>query len=84
MVKKAQSNICLTTMFVVLFGFIPNSDVVQSREYGAQTELGNLLDRASERIEEYRLLFKDLTAEETKSEEEKKTIAGKEKPLQHD
>jgi len=71
-------------MFVVLFGFIPNSDVVQSLGYGAQTELADLLDRASERVEEYRLLFKDLTAEETKSEEEKKTIAGKEKPLQHD
>ena len=84
MVKTAQSKIGLTTMFVVLFGFIPNSDALRSRVHGVQAELSDLLDLASKRVEEYRLLFKDLTAEETKTEEEKKTITGKEKPLQHD
>src|SRR5262245_3185927 len=69
MVKTAQSKIGLTTLFVVILGFIPNSDVVQSRGHGAQTELSDLLDRASKRVEEYRLLFKDLTAEETKTTE---------------
>jgi hypothetical protein len=69
MVKTAQSKIGLTTLFVVIVGFIPNSDMVQSRGHCAQTELSDLLDRASKRVEEYRLLFKDLTAEETKTTE---------------
>src|SRR5262245_64304395 len=69
MVKTAQSKIGLTTLFVVILGFIPNSDVVQSRGHGAQTELSDLLDRASKRVEEYRALFKDLTAEETRTTE---------------
>ena len=69
MVKIAQSKIGLTTLFVVLFGFIPNSDMTQSRGHGAQTELSDLLDRASKRVEEYRSLFKDLTTEEIKTTE---------------
>src|SRR5262245_27118949 len=69
MVKTAQDKIGLTTLFVVLFGFIPNSDVLRSRGHGAQTELSDLLDRASKRVEEYRLLFKDLTAEEARTTE---------------
>lgn len=69
MLKAAQIKIGLTTLFVVLFGFISNSDVVRSRGHSAQTELSNLLNRASKRVEEYRLLFKDLTAEETKTTE---------------
>jgi hypothetical protein len=69
MVKIAQSKIGLTTLFVVLFGFVPNSDMTQSRGHGAQTELSDLLDRASKRVEEYRSLFNDLTAEEIKTTE---------------
>src|SRR5262249_38320485 len=69
MVKTAQSKIGLTTLFVVIFGFIPNSDVVRSRGQGAQTELSDLLDQASKRVEEYRLLFKALAAEEAKTTE---------------
>jgi len=69
MVKTAQSKIGLTTLFVIIFGFIPNSDVVQSRGRGAQTGLNDLLDRASKRVEEYKNLFKDLASEETRATE---------------
>src|SRR5215510_8888591 len=69
MVKTAQSKIGLTILFVVLLGFIPNSEAARSRGHGAQLELSDLLDRVSKRVEEYRLLFKDLTAEETRTTE---------------
>jgi hypothetical protein len=40
MVRTGQSKICLTTLFVVLFGLIQNSGVAQSPERGVQTDSG--------------------------------------------
>src|SRR5215470_6072701 len=59
MVKTAQSKIGLTTLFLVIFGFIPNSDALRSRGQGAQTELSDLLDRASKRVEVFCVLVGD-------------------------
>jgi hypothetical protein len=83
MAKTPQSIARLATLFVVLLGFIPTSDVIQSPVQAAQTELSDLLDRASRQVEVYNNLFKDLAAEETKTTEifnrqgeatEKKTV----------
>jgi hypothetical protein len=38
MVETAQSKICSTTLFVVLFGFVPNSGVAQSHWSGGQPD----------------------------------------------
>jgi len=57
------------TLFIALIGFIQSSSAIQSQDRVGQADLSNFLDRASRRGEEYRLLFKDLTAEETKTTE---------------
>jgi hypothetical protein len=40
MLRTLQSKICLTALFVVLSGLVPDSGVAQSPERGAQTESG--------------------------------------------
>jgi hypothetical protein len=40
MVRTVQSKKCLTALFVVPFGLLPNSGVAQSPERGAQTDSG--------------------------------------------
>ena len=59
----------LMTLFIALIGFIQSSGAIQSQDRVGQADLNNILDRASKRVEEYRTLFKDLTAEETKTTE---------------
>lgn len=83
MVKIEQSKARLTILFALLCGFILNSEAANSRERATQSELSGLLDRAAKQVEQYAALFKDLTAEETKTTEifnrkgevtEKKTV----------
>jgi hypothetical protein len=59
----------LMTLCIALIGIILRSSVTQSSGGLTQTDLRDFLDRASRRVEEYNALFKDLTAEETKTTE---------------
>jgi hypothetical protein len=56
-------------LFIALIGFIQSSGAIQSQDRVGQADLSNILDRASRRVEEYKALFKDLTAEETRTTE---------------